>query len=84
LTWRQERVEPSAIRRTALLTIEGERDDICSPGQTRAAHDLCSGVPDSRRRHHLQPGVGHYGVFSGSLWEAEVYPVVREFIRTSS
>ncbi len=75
-------VEPSAIRRTALLTIEGEKDDICSPGQNRAAHDLCTGIPDDMRGHHLQPEVGHYGVFSGSRWQAEIYPVVRDFIAT--
>ncbi len=73
-------VEPAAIRRTALLTIEGERDDICSVGQTMAAHDLCTGVLPARRAHHLQAGVGHYGVFSGSRWDAQVYPRVRNFI----
>jgi polyhydroxyalkanoate depolymerase len=79
-TWRGEHVDPSAIRHTALLTVEGARDDICSPGQTLAAHDLCTGIPAQRKHHHLQPGVGHYGVFSGSRWEAEVYPVLRSFI----
>jgi polyhydroxyalkanoate depolymerase len=73
-------VEPKSIRRTALLTIEGERDDICSVGQTMAAHDLCTGVLPARRAHHLQAGVGHYGVFSGSRWNAQVYPRVRNFI----
>ncbi len=73
-------VEPAAIGRTALLTVEGERDDICSVGQTLAAHDLCSGIPPARRGHHLQPGVGHYGVFSGSRWDAEIYPQVKNFI----
>ena len=76
-TWRGEHVDPAAIRRTALLTVEGAQDDICSPGQTLAAHDLCTGDPEDRKHHHLQPGVGHYGVFSGSRWEAEVYPVLR-------
>src|SRR3712207_3446561 len=80
LTWRGRRVDPGAITRTALLTVEGENDDICSPGQTLAAHELCTGIPRERKHHHLQPGVGHYGVFSGSRWEAEVYPVVRAFI----
>lgn len=75
-------VDPAAIRRTALLTVEGEKDDICSPGQNRAAHDLCTGIPDDMRGHHLQPEVGHYGVFSGSRWQAEIYPVVRDFITT--
>jgi polyhydroxyalkanoate depolymerase len=73
-------VDPGAITRTALLTVEGGNDDICSPGQTEAAHRLCPAIPEDRRGHHLQPGVGHYGVFSGSRWEAEIYPVVRDFI----
>ena len=80
LTWRGQRVDPGAIRQTALLTVEGAQDDICSPGQTLAAHDLCSGIPQERKHHHLQSGVGHYGVFSGSRWEAEVYPVIRSFV----
>ena len=80
LVWRGQRVDPGAITRTALLTVEGANDDICSPGQTEAAHDLCTGVPDDSKRHHLQPGVGHYGVFSGSRWDREIYPVVRSFI----
>ena len=83
-TWRGEHVDPGVIRRTALLTVEGARDDICSPGQTLAAHDLCTGIPAERKQHYLQPGVGHYGVFSGSRWEAEVYPVVRGFIDRAS
>jgi polyhydroxyalkanoate depolymerase len=82
-TWRGRRVDPGAIRHTALLTVEGANDDICSPGQTEAAHRLCTGLPEERKRHHLQEKVGHYGVFSGSRWEAEVYPVVREFIAAS-
>ena len=80
LTWRGIPVDPGAISTTDLLTIEGARDDICPPGQTEAAHGLCTGIPNDRKHHHLQPGVGHYGVFSGSRWDAEVYPVLREFI----
>jgi polyhydroxyalkanoate depolymerase len=80
LTWRGQHVDPSAITRTALLTVEGANDDMCTPGQTYAAHDLCTGIPADRRQHHLQEGVGHYGVFSGSRWEAEIYPVIRAFI----
>ncbi len=80
LDWRGRRVDPSVIERTPLLTIEGERDDICSPGQTRAAHDLLSGLPDGMKRHHLQAGAGHYGVFSGSRWREGVYPELRRFI----
>ncbi|NEM05433.1 polyhydroxyalkanoate depolymerase [Geodermatophilus normandii] len=83
LTWRGERVDPGAIRNAALLTVEGAQDDICSPGQTEAAHRLCTGIPEERKRHHLQNGVGHYGVFSGSRWEAEVYPVLRAFIESA-
>jgi polyhydroxyalkanoate depolymerase len=79
LEWRGRQVDPHAITRTALLTVEGEKDDICSVGQTMAAQDLCTGVPTRRRFHHLQPGVGHYGVFSGRTWERQVCPVVRDF-----
>lgn len=77
------RVDPAAIRSTALFTVEGERDDICSIGQTMAAHDLCTRVRPYRRGHHLQAGVGHYGVFSGRRWEQEIYPEVRSFIRAN-
>jgi polyhydroxyalkanoate depolymerase len=76
-------VNPAAIKKAWLLTVEGEADDICSVGQTLAAHDLCTGVPVSRKRHHLQPGVGHYGIFSGSRWRAQVYPVVRSVIQVA-
>ncbi|HEY1261340.1 MAG TPA: polyhydroxyalkanoate depolymerase [Stellaceae bacterium] len=75
------RVEPAAIARTALMTVEGERDDICAPGQTVAAHALCTGVAPAKKRHHLQPKVGHYGVFHGRRWQTETYPEVRAFIR---
>jgi poly(3-hydroxybutyrate) depolymerase len=77
------RVDPSAIRRTALVTIEGERDDICAPGQTLAAQDLCRRVPQYLRTHYVQPGVGHYGVFSGRRWQREIYPLVRNVVHTS-
>ncbi len=73
-------VDPSAIRKTMLLTVEGERDDICSIGQTMAAHDLCSGLSPMLKHHHLQAGVGHYGVFSGRRWKTQVYPVLRSMI----
>lgn len=76
-------VEPAAIARTALLTVEGENDDICAVGQTAAAHDLCTGLPASKKHHHLQPKVGHFGVFNGRRWRAEIYPKVRDFIRAS-
>jgi poly(3-hydroxybutyrate) depolymerase len=83
LTWRGERVEPRAIRRTMLLTVEGERDDICAVGQTMAAHELCSGLRPYMRRHHMQAGVGHYGVFSGQKWTGQIYPIVRNVILSS-
>ena len=73
-----------AIRKTALLTVEGERDDICSPGQTFPAHDLCSNIRPMRKRHHLQPGVGHYGVFNGRRWEGQIYPLVHNLILANS
>ena len=84
LTWRGRPVRPERITRTGLLTVEGERDDICGPGQTMAAHELCPRVPAYRRRHHLQPGVGHFGVFSGRRWEGQVAPMVRGFIAANS
>ena len=74
------RVDPSAIHGTALLTIEGELDDISGQGQTRAAHALCSGVAESNREHLTVVGAGHYGIFSGRRWRTEVYPRVRDFI----
>ena len=83
LTWHGQVVDPSAIRRTMLLTIEGERDDICSVGQTVAAHDLCSKLRPYLKRHHMQAGVGHYGVFSGKRWESQVYPIVKNVILAS-
>ena len=80
LTHHGEVVDLRAIRRTAMLTVEGERDDICAAGQTLAAHDLCTGIRSFRKRHHLQPGVGHYGVFSGRRWDGQIYPIVRSHI----
>jgi polyhydroxyalkanoate depolymerase len=80
LTWRDRPVDPAAITRTALLTVEGERDDICGVGQTAAAHDLCTSLTPYRRRQHLQAGAGHFGVFSGARWEREVYPEIRSHI----
>ena len=74
-------VEPQAIERTALMTVEGENDDICAVGQTVAAHDLCTGIPPAKKTHHLQLKVGHYGVFHGRRWQTETYPKVKAFIR---
>ncbi len=73
-------VRPQDIRTTALLTIEGELDDISGAGQTRAAHDLCTGVPKDRQFHYDAVGAGHYGIFSGRRWREKVYPQVRDFI----
>lgn len=80
LEHRGHKVDPSAIRRTALLTVEGERDDICGLGQTSAAHDLCSRLPLHKKRHHTQADVGHYGLFGGKKWETQIYPIVRDTI----
>lgn len=77
------RVEPRAIGCTALLTVEGENDDICAVGQTEAAQDMCSSVPSYMRVHYMQTGVGHYGVFAGRRWQTQIYPVIREFIRVN-
>jgi poly(3-hydroxybutyrate) depolymerase len=82
--WRGQRVDLAAIRRTALLTVEGAEDDLCSPGQTEAAHGLCTGIPADDHHHHLQSGVGHYGVFAGSRWSEEIYPVFRDFVAARS
>jgi len=83
LTWKGERVDPTAIRRTMLLTVEGERDDICAVGQTVAAQDLCSKLRPYLKRHHMQAGVGHYGVFSGKRWESQIYPILKNVILSS-
>jgi poly(3-hydroxybutyrate) depolymerase len=77
---RGQRVDPSQIHDTALLTIEGELDDISGQGQTRAAHKLCSGIAESDREHLTVTGAGHYGIFSGRRWRTQVYPQVRDFI----
>jgi len=84
LTFRGRKVDPAAIRRTALLTVEGERDDICGIGQTVAAHDLCPGIRPYLKHHHVQIGVGHYGVFSGRKWTAQIYPRVHDLIRQAA
>jgi len=82
LQWRGRKIQPKTIRRTALLTIEGERDDICSLGQTLAAHDICAGVRPYMKTHYIQAGAGHYGVFSGRRWHNHIYPVVRNMIHS--
>jgi len=83
LRWRGTAVDPSAIRATALMTVEGELDDISAPGQTYAAHALCSAIPEARRAHYVQPGAGHYGIFSGTRWRTEIAPRIAAFIATA-
>jgi poly(3-hydroxybutyrate) depolymerase len=80
LTWHGRPIRPHAIRTTALLAVEAERDDVCGIGQTRAALDLCTNLPRERKKYHLQSGIGHYGVFSGRRWSSEIYPEIRAMI----
>jgi poly(3-hydroxybutyrate) depolymerase len=84
LTHRNSRVDPSKITQTALMTIEGERDDISGVGQTEAAQDLCSNLPKEKKLHHLQPGVGHYGVFNGSRFRKEIVPRIVAFVNKNA
>jgi polyhydroxyalkanoate depolymerase len=84
LHFRGQKIEPAAIRRTALFTVEGEMDDICAIGQTMAALELCTGLRPAMKRHHLQTGVGHYGVFNGRRWAGEIYPKIREMIQANA
>jgi poly(3-hydroxybutyrate) depolymerase len=79
MTHRGEKVDPAAIRNVALLTVEGQNDDISGVGQTRAAHDLCVNIPENMRAHYLQPAVGHYGVFNGSRFRSEIVPRILDF-----
>lgn len=78
---RDRLVRPEAIKKTAMLTVEGELDDISGPGQTQAAHDLCINLPDDMKMDYVQPGVGHYGVFNGRRWHEHIAPRVSAFIR---
>jgi len=77
---RGELVDPTSIQRTALMTVEGELDDISAPGQTIAAHTMCASIPSSRRAQYLQEGVGHYGIFNGRKWRTEILPRIKSFI----
>jgi len=83
LSFRGRRVDPAAIRKTALITVEGERDDICAIGQTLAAQDLATSLRPYMRTHYVQANVGHYGVFSGKRWQTQIYPLVRDVIHIS-
>jgi poly(3-hydroxybutyrate) depolymerase len=84
MTFKGRKIDPRAIKKTFLLTVEGEKDDICAVGQTLAAQDLCGGLRPYMKTHHLQPGVGHYGVFNGRRWDTQVYPVLRNHIQASA
>jgi polyhydroxyalkanoate depolymerase len=83
MEYRGRRVDTGAIRQTALFTVEGANDEFCPPGQTKAAHDICPNIPKNRRGHHLQKGVGHYGVFNGSKFKAHVAPLIKKFMRAA-
>jgi poly(3-hydroxybutyrate) depolymerase len=80
MTHRDDVVDPAQIRRVALMTVEGEHDDISGVGQTEAAHRLCVNIPDALKAHWLQPGVGHYGVFNGSRFRSEIAPRISDFV----
>jgi poly(3-hydroxybutyrate) depolymerase len=82
-TWKVngELVKPEDIQQSAMLTIEGEMDDISGSGQTRAAHKLCKGIDESMKEHYEVSGAGHYGIFSGRRWRSKVYPRIQSFIR---
>ncbi len=84
MTHRGVPIDPAKIRRVALLTIEGEHDDISGVGQTEAAHKLCVNIPADRKAHWLQPGVGHYGVFNGSRFRAEIAPRIADFVLSNN
>lgn len=84
LEWRGHKVEPARIRGTALLTVEGELDDISAPGQTLAAHELCSNLSPEMQETYMQMGVGHYGIFNGRRWREQIKPRIADFIRKHS
>ena len=83
LTYRGRTIDCSKITQSALMSVEGEKDDISGVGQTKAAHTLCSNLDDAKRAHYEQPGVGHYGVFNGSRFRSEIAPRISDFIRTN-
>jgi poly(3-hydroxybutyrate) depolymerase len=84
MTHRGALIDPAAITRTALMTVEGEKDDISGVGQTEASHRLCVNIPPERKVHYLQPGVGHYGVFNGSRFRSEIQPRIADFMRSAA
>lgn len=81
MEYRGEKVDFAAVKDVPLLTVEGANDHLCPPGQTEAAHEVFSGIPADKHRNYVQPGVGHYGVFSGSKFQSGIYPVIRDFVR---
>ena len=83
MTFRGEPIDFGALQDMPLLTIEGANDNMCSLGQTEAAHAICPNIPEAKRARHVQEGVGHYGVFSGSRFQNEIYPIARDFMRVS-
>jgi poly(3-hydroxybutyrate) depolymerase len=84
MEFRGSLVDFATVKELPLLTVEGENDNFCPPGQTEAAHDVFSGLPPAKRRNYVQPGVGHYGVFSGSRFQKDIYPVIRDFINETA
>ncbi|MCV0387415.1 MAG: polyhydroxyalkanoate depolymerase [Nitrobacter sp.] len=84
MTHRGRLVDPSKITRVALMTVEGEKDDISGLGQTEAAHALCTSIPNNRRTHYVQKGVGHYGVFNGSRFRSEIVPRLNDFMQSNA
>ncbi len=84
MTHRNRMIDPSMIKRVALLTVEGEHDDISGVGQTEAAHALCANIPAEKKAHYLQPGVGHYGVFNGSRFRSEIAPRIADFVLSNN
>ena len=84
MTFRDEPIDFGALDSMPLLTIEGANDNMCALGQTEAAHVICPNIPEAKRGRHVQAGVGHYGVFSGSKFQSEIYPVTRDFIQENT
>jgi poly(3-hydroxybutyrate) depolymerase len=84
MTYRHRMIDPGAIKRVALMTVEGEHDDISSVGQTEAAHVLCHSIPAEMKTHYVQPAVGHYGVFNGSRFRAEIAPRISDFVLSNN
>lgn len=84
MNWKGQKVQPEAIQNTALMTVEGEHDDISGPGQTQVAHDLCRGITPGKHHHLVQRGVGHFGMYAGDLWFSHVLPEVNAFIRVQN